>query len=266
MALLWKSLPPVSITVCPLFCLVSSSPYIILASILPLLLYPPVLVRELGYDCPPPLPQFASLDSEVILDYREDRLRRNLDDSYEVQRLLPDNVKFALSTGLLDVCATILPSYLQATHVYYDRNAEPPDGFLAHLSRASTPGLPASQTFEAHKDVLSHFMTYFSGLFRGHWHDCEHIDFGTSIPAATLKALIDFLYIGAWDDMRLYNLDVDLEELWIAADYLGFDRLMVCIEGLGGGVHVDSEDELWYTADECESCSDSDSGDSWGSD
>jgi hypothetical protein len=122
------------------------------------------------------------------------------------------------------------------------------------------------QTFEAHKDVLSHFMTYFSGLFRGHWHDCEHINFGTIIPAATLKALIDFLYIGAWDDMRLYNLDVDLVELWIAADYLGFDRLMECIEGLGAGVHVDSEHELWYTADECESCSDSDSGDSWSSD
>jgi hypothetical protein len=67
---------------------------------------------------------------------------------------------------------------------------------------------------------------YFSGLFRGHWADRGHTDFGTSIPAATLKALIDYLYIGAWDDLRLYNLDIDREELWIAADYLGFDRLV----------------------------------------
>ncbi|KAL3454270.1 hypothetical protein BJX65DRAFT_263082 [Aspergillus insuetus] len=147
--------------------------------------------------------------------------------------VLASAMEFALTASLVDICAMTLPSYLRTVHVYYDRDAEPPEGFLSHLTASFytrftrkeclsmlsnyTPPIVTfrllqnlqnsspkdtkitaeGQTFEAHKDVVTHFMTYFSGLFWGHWTDCQHVIFGTNIPAATLKALIDYLYIGA---------------------------------------------------------------------
>ncbi|KAJ0413845.1 hypothetical protein BJY00DRAFT_296180 [Aspergillus carlsbadensis] len=199
-------------------------------------------------------------------------------------RVPANAIKTATSTGPLDFCAMILPSYLGALHLYHNRDAVPEAEFLAYLSGAFYSRFPRTQcismlscqpqptvvfhllqqlkdsppkdmritaegeTFEAHKDVLAHFTTYFVGPLRGPWSDREHIDFGTAISAATLKALINYLHVSARDDMRLNNLDVDGDRLWEAADYLGFDGLAECIEGLAD-VRGESEDESWYTAD-----------------
>lgn len=56
------------------------------------------------------------------------------------------------------------------------------------------------KTFKAHKDVLGYWSPYFSGLFRHEWRDRDNVNFNENefISAATLRAVIDFVYCGKY--------------------------------------------------------------------
>ncbi|KAL3465257.1 hypothetical protein BJX64DRAFT_285799 [Aspergillus heterothallicus] len=202
--------------------------------------------------------------------------------------IMMNGMYIALTNGSLEMCATVLPAYLKTLSYYYDQGASPSATVLAHvppalwamfsrtqcLSMLSSPVPPnvmyqllrrlrvsgptdmkittGGEVFSAHRDVLALFCSYFAALFRGPWLDRDHVNFGLNISGPTMKALLDYLYCGSWDDMRLDNLDVDREELFDAADYLGFDNLISYIEEIGFSVS-ESQNEPWYSTDE-EAC------------
>lgn len=84
------------------------------------------------------------------------------------------------------------------------------------------------QTFDAHKDVLCYWSSYFSALFRNEWKDSDHVRFGEELSAGAMKVVVDFVYSGIF----VYDAHADiherlkeLAELLSVADYFDIDAL-----------------------------------------
>ncbi|KAJ0413844.1 hypothetical protein BJY00DRAFT_49130 [Aspergillus carlsbadensis] len=112
-------------------------------------------------------------------------------------------------------------------------------GILTHLRTTAPPDMlltAEGHTYRAHRDILAHYSSYFRGPFRAEWVDSKRVDFGDNMSVKTLKAILYYLRIGEYDHVTMKQHNITVEEIWIAADYLGIEclagRLRVILDRL----------------------------------
>ncbi|KAI9373603.1 hypothetical protein BJX61DRAFT_502069 [Aspergillus egyptiacus] len=88
------------------------------------------------------------------------------------------------------------------------------------------------QTFKAHRDVLSHWSSYFRGLTGHDWVDRNHVKFENNISASALRAVITFVYAGEYQNRGHGDQQAKLEDLLYTADYFGILPLQEQVSGL----------------------------------
>ncbi|KAL2839114.1 hypothetical protein BJY01DRAFT_250655 [Aspergillus pseudoustus] len=104
-------------------------------------------------------------------------------------------------------------------------------------------------TYRAHKDILAQFSSYFRALAESTWLDSIHVDFGDNMSMRTLHAFLFYVRHGVHDYVVLSRHNIQLEDLLVAADYLGVECLVSHLRRTLDSSH-DEEDPVFYSAND----------------